>query len=57
MRVGRLLKNYRKRNEITLRELSAQIGIGAATLMRIEQGRIPDGATLAKLLHWLMEDK
>lgn len=39
---------------LTLREVGREIGVGAATLMRLEQGRVPDGETLAKILAWLL---
>jgi hypothetical protein len=37
-----------------LRGLGKEIGVSAATLMRLEQGRDPSGATLARILHWLL---
>lgn len=55
MRIAELLKLYRKWNELTLRELGDEIGISAPTLMRIEQGRVPDGNTIAKVLFWLLD--
>lgn len=54
MKLGKVIHKYRITNELTLRELAQEIGIGAATLMRLEQGRDPDGHTLAKVLHWLL---
>ena len=39
-----------------LRETAAEIGIGAATLLRVEGGRIPDVATFGKICHWLRLD-
>jgi len=38
--------------DIELRSLAKEIGISAATLMRIEHGYIPDGETMAKVLAW-----
>lgn len=43
-------------NELTLREVGKEIGIGAATLMRLEQGREPDAMTLIKVLAWLFSE-
>ena len=43
-------------SELDLRTVSGWIGIGAATLMRLEQGRTPDGETLAKVFTWLCQD-
>lgn len=54
MKLGKVIRKYRVTSELTLREVGKEIGIGAATLMRLEQGRDPDGATLAKVLGWLM---
>jgi transcriptional regulator with XRE-family HTH domain len=57
MKLGKVIHKYRINNELTLRELAQEIGIGAATLMRLEQGRDPDGATLAKVLNWLLSSE
>jgi transcriptional regulator with XRE-family HTH domain len=54
MKLGEVLRHYRVFNELALREVSKEIGIGAATLMRLEHGLEPDGITLAKVLRWLM---
>jgi transcriptional regulator with XRE-family HTH domain len=45
-----------KRLQRKLRETAREIGIGAATLMRIESGRIPDVATFGKICRWLKID-
>lgn len=52
MKLGKVIRTYRLMQELTLRELGKEIGIGAATLMRLEQGRDPDGPTLAKIWTW-----
>jgi transcriptional regulator with XRE-family HTH domain len=46
----------RKRGERRLRETAQDIGIGPATLMRIENGRIPDVTTFGKICRWLDVD-
>ena len=43
----------KKRGEARLRDVAEDIGISAATLMRVENGRIPDVATFGKLCVWL----
>lgn len=43
----------KKRGERKLRETAQEIGIGPATLMRVENGRIPDIETFGKLCKWL----
>lgn len=55
MRLGKVLRNYRRMRDMGLREMAKEFGIGAATLMRIEQGYVMDGLTLAKILKWLLE--
>ena len=42
-----------RRGAKKLRETAAEIGIGPATLLRVESGRIPDVATFGKLCQWL----
>ena len=53
MKLGKVIRKYRVTSELTLREVGKEIGIGAATLMRLEQGRDPDGPTLLKIFAWL----
>lgn len=57
MKLGTVIRRYRVTNELSLREVGKEIGIGAATLMRLEQGRDPDGRTVAKVLAWLFTDE
>ena len=45
-----------RRGARKLRGVAKEIGIGPATLMRVENGRVPDIATFAKLCRWLGED-
>jgi transcriptional regulator with XRE-family HTH domain len=42
-----------KRGERRLRETAQEVGVGPATLMRIENGHTPDIATLTKVCRWL----
>ena len=42
-----------KRGSRKLREVATEIGISAATLMRIENGRVPDLGTFGKICKWL----
>jgi len=55
--LGDVLRKWRIMNERDLRGVAAEIGISAATLMRIEQGKDCDGQTLFTLLQWLMGRK
>jgi transcriptional regulator with XRE-family HTH domain len=54
MKLGKVIRKYRVTSELSLRDVGKEIGIGAATLMRLEQGRDPDGTTLTKVLIWLL---
>ena len=42
-----------RRGAKKLRETALEIGIGAATLLRVESGRIPDVATFGRICQWL----
>lgn len=44
------------RGPTPIRVAAAKIGIGHATLSRIENGHVPDLATFAKICAWLGED-
>jgi transcriptional regulator with XRE-family HTH domain len=46
----------RKRGHTKLRDAAREIGIGHATLMRVESGRIPDIETFGKICNWLGVD-
>lgn len=56
-RLGRMIRCYRQMNERELRTVAKEIGISAATLMRIEHGRECDASTLMKILQWMMEPR
>lgn len=49
--LGELVSKKRGRNGI--RETAAQIGISAATLSRVENGRLPDLENFGKICGWL----
>lgn len=55
MRLGEILRLWRRVSNITIRDLAAEIGVPYPTLSRIERGKEMDGTTLAKILAWLME--
>lgn len=56
MNLGKVIRKYRVTSELSLRDVGKEIGIGAATLMRLEQGRDPDVQTMVKVLAWLFKD-
>ena len=53
MKLAELLRKWRVMSELDLKQAGAIIGISASTLMRIEQGKVPEGETVLKLLHWI----
>lgn len=55
MRVGHVLKKYRLAHEWSLRDFAPVLGLAPATLMRIERGHDPDGATLMKIFTYLTQ--
>lgn len=46
----------KKRGSMGVRAAAAEIGIGSATLSRIERGKLPDVETLGKICDWLDVD-
>lgn len=55
MNLGLVMKFYRVFKQVSLRELASEIGISAATLSRIENGKfVPDLVTFKKILDWLL---
>jgi transcriptional regulator with XRE-family HTH domain len=42
-----------RRGDRTLRDTAREIGIGSATMLRVESGRTPDVETFAKICKWL----
>ena len=55
MKIGKVLRAWRLHKEYDLRRVGRQIGISAATLMRLEQGHLVGGVTLVKVLRWLLD--
>lgn len=45
-----------KRGDRKMRDAAQEAGISAATLLRVESGRIPDVATFGKICKWLEVD-
>lgn len=52
--LGALVRSRRGHRKI--REVAGEIGIGPATLLRVESGRIPDVLTFGKICKWLEID-
>lgn len=54
MRLGTVLRKWRLMSELDLRSAAMEIGIDHATLMRVEQGRMPSAETLRSILFFLL---
>lgn len=54
MKLGEVIKGWRERQYIGQREAAKRIGISLATLSRIENGKPIDGATMVRILDWLL---
>jgi transcriptional regulator with XRE-family HTH domain len=53
MRIGELVRAWRKECGKGQREVAADIGISYATLARVESGHAADGMTIIKLVIWV----
>jgi transcriptional regulator with XRE-family HTH domain len=51
-KLGKLLKDKRTFDNLSLRDATKIHGIHPATLSRVENGGTPDIQTFAKLCHW-----
>jgi transcriptional regulator with XRE-family HTH domain len=54
--LGRVVRSWREKEGITIREAAKIIGFSYSTLSRIENGLTVDGRNLTKLLLWLLQD-
>lgn len=52
--LGGLVRKHRDNK--TLRQAAEEIGVGHATLIRVESGRVPDVETFGKICRWLGKD-
>lgn len=51
--LGEMIRFYLACSNKPLRTVADEIGVSAATLMRISHGREPDSATMLKLWQWM----
>jgi cytoskeletal protein RodZ len=56
MTLGTVLRKWRLMSERDLRSVAKELKISPATLLRIEQGHVCDGTTLAKIINWLLRE-
>lgn len=54
MRLGKIIKGWRDSQRLGIRAVAADIGISHGTLSRVERDENVDGATLIKILFWLL---
>ena len=50
MKIGKVIRKWRLMQDLDLRSVGKEIGISAATLLRVEIGHDPSGVTLTKIL-------
>lgn len=53
MKLGEVIRKWRKMSDVGIREAAKEIGVTHGTLSRIERGEKMDAATLIKILNWL----
>jgi transcriptional regulator with XRE-family HTH domain len=51
--VGDLVRQKRKRENMSLREAAVQVRISAPTLQRVETGQLPTASVLVRVADWL----
>lgn len=56
MRIGEVIRRWRKMSDIGIRDAAAEIGISHGTLSRIERGEEMTGTTMVKVLTWLFSE-
>lgn len=52
-KLGAMLALYRHARGVDLRTIATEIGVSAATMSRIENGKSPDLRTFSKMLVWM----
>lgn len=57
MKLGQLIKDWRRMREVTIRDAAKIIGISYPTLCRFENGEEIEGTTLSKILAWAMSKR
>jgi transcriptional regulator with XRE-family HTH domain len=57
MKLGDVLRKWRKMEDISVREAAFRMGLTTPTLFRLENGKPMDGSTLAKIINWLTSEK
>jgi transcriptional regulator with XRE-family HTH domain len=53
MKIGEVIKSWRQKRDLGVREAAQTIGVSHGTISRIERGEQIDARTMMKLLNWL----
>jgi transcriptional regulator with XRE-family HTH domain len=56
MKLGEVIRRWRRNSDVGLREAAREIGVSHGTLSRIERGEEMDAKTLVKILAWLFSE-
>lgn len=56
MKLGEVIRRWRRNSDVGLREAAREIGVSHGTLSRIERGEDMDAKTLVKVLSWLFSE-
>lgn len=55
MKIGEVIRCYRRIKDVGIRETAREVGVSHGTLSRIERGDQMDAYTMMKLMRWLFE--
>jgi transcriptional regulator with XRE-family HTH domain len=55
MKIGEVMRSWRQKRDLGVREAAQMIGVSHGTISRIERGEQIDATTMIKLLRWLFE--
>ena len=53
MKLGEVIRKYRRSSDIGIRGMAKELGISIATLSRLENNKDVTGSTITKILVWL----
>lgn len=56
MVIGKVIRKWRVTSEISLRDAADAMKLDQATLLRVEQGKMPSAETLRNIVFWLLKD-
>lgn len=55
-RIGQMLKTWRQKQDLTIRQMAGTLKISTATLSRLERGEHLDTRTLRCVMIWMFEE-